>query len=285
MDFDQITTFLMIAEKRNFTKAAESLHIAQSTITARIKGLEQQVGQQLFIRTNKEVSLTRAGELFYPFAERMKSLFETSMERIQMDGRFQNRLAIAGPSSIWNNRLTEYIMDYQKAHPEIALDLLAHTNEHTIQQVMDGTVDIGIVYSKPSHPAIACEVWEQDVFVLAGKDPGRAITVDSLNSSHFLFIDWGASFMNWFQAVAGPHFMPALQINQTALVIQYLMKGDLFGFVPKSFVSPLLQRGELQELTHHLGDMLPSFTMYCIYQKAKKEEEAIRLGLSMLQMT
>ncbi|QTD41841.1 LysR family transcriptional regulator [Sporosarcina sp. Te-1] len=284
MDFEKIETFLMIAEKRNFTKAAEALHIAQSTITARINGLEQQVGQQLFIRTNKEVSLTRAGELFYPFAERMITLLKTSMERIQMDGRFQNRLAIAGPSSIWNYRLTENIMDFQKVNPEIALDLLAHTNENTIQKVIDGTIDIGIVYSKPNHPAVAYELLEQDVFVLAGKKPGSVITVDSLNSSHFLFIDWGAPFMNWFHEVTGPHFIPAFKINQTALVIQYLMKGDFFGFVPKSFVFPYFQRGELQELIHNLDDALPSFTMFCIYQKAKKEEEAIRLGLDMLQM-
>ncbi|MCG3088935.1 LysR family transcriptional regulator [Sporosarcina cyprini] len=285
MDFEQVQTFIAIADKKNFTKAAESLHLAQSTITARIKGLEQKVGQQLFVRTNKEVSLTSAGEMFYPFAKRMMSLLHASMEQIQMAERFKGRLAIGGPSSIWNYRLTENIFQLQQKHPEIALDLMAHTNENTIQKVIDGTIDIGIVYSKPTHPSIAFELFEEDRFVLAGKKLGKIITVDSLNSNQFIFIDWGVSFMNWFHEVAGPHFIPAFKMNQTALLVHYLKKGDLFGFVPRSFVSKQLQDGELHELAHQIEGGVPVFSMYIIYHKTKKDESAVRIGLDMLRIS
>ena len=269
MDIEQIKAFLVINETRNFTKAAEILHIAQSTITARIRTLEQQIGKQLLLRNNKQVTLTRAGELFVPYAERLNELVQISMETILLEDRFTDKLVIGGPSSIWNYTLHTEILNFKASHPETALDLMAHTNENTIQKVIDGTIDIGIVYSKPRHPMVDYELLQEDYFVLVGRKDFDTIDLNALRGGNFLFLDWGKPFMTWFNEIVGPHFIPAFKINQTALVVNYLKSGDYFGFVPKSFVAPYLNDGELQELDHKFSSMLPSFKTYVIYRKNK----------------
>ncbi|MGG0667022.1 LysR family transcriptional regulator [Lederbergia citrisecunda] len=269
MDIEQIRAFLVINETRNFTKAAEILHIAQSTITARIRTLEQQIGKQLLLRNNKQVTLTRAGELFVPYAERLNELVQISMETILLEDRFTDKLVIGGPSSIWNYTFQTDVLNFKSSHPEIALDLMAHTNENTIQKVIDGTIDIGIVYSKPRHPMVDYELLQEDYFVLVGRKDFDTIDLNALRGGYFLFLDWGKPFMTWFNEIVGPHFIPAFKINQTALVVNYLKSGNYFGFVPKSFVAPYLKGGELQELDHKFSSMLPSFKTYVIHLKNK----------------
>lgn len=281
MDIEQVRAFLVINETRNFTKAAEILHIAQSTITARIRSLEQQIGKQLLLRNNKQVTLTRAGELFVPYAERLNELVQVSMETILLEDRFTDKLVIGGPSSIWNYTFHTEILNFKSSYPEIALDLMAHTNENTIQKVIDGTIDIGIVYSKPRHPMVEYELLQEDYFVLVGRKDFDTIDLNSLRGGNFLFLDWGKPFMTWFNEIVGPHFIPAFKINQTALVVNYLKSGDYFGFVPKSFVAPYLKDGELQELDHKFSSKLPSFKTYVIYRK-NKNRSAIDLFLERL---
>lgn len=283
MDIEQIKAFLIINETKNFTRAAEILHIAQSTITSRIRTLEQLIGKQLFTRNNKQVSLTRAGELFLPFAERIYSLAQTSIDRIQLEDQFRDKLVIGGPSSIWNFSLNKNIFKIRSNYPEIALDLMAHTTENTIQKVIDGTIDIGIVYSKPRYPMVDCELLQGDFFVLVGSDKYKMVDIESLNSGDFLFVDWGNPFMRWFKELVGPRFIPAFKINQTALVVNYLISGDFFGFVPNSFVISHLQEGEIYELHHQFPFKLPKYNTYLIYLKSKKNSLTTKLGLELLR--
>ena len=283
MDIEQIRAFLVINETRNFTKAAEILHIAQSTITARIRTLEQLIGKQLLLRNNKQVTLTRAGELFVPYAERMNELVQKSIETILLEDRFTDKLVIGGPSSIWNYTFQTEVLNFKSSHPAIALDLMAHTNENTIQKVIDGTIDIGIVYTKPRHPMLDYELLQEDYFVVVGRKDFERIDLNALRGGNFLFLDWGKPFMTWFNEIVGPHFIPAFKINQTALVVQYLKSGDYFGFVPKSFVAQHLEGGELQELGHQFPSELPSFKTYIIYLKNKRNRPAIDLFLEQLR--
>lgn len=282
MDLDQIKAFLTIAETRNFTKAAEILHIAQSSITTRIRVLEQIIGKPLFSRTNKRVTLTRAGELFYTYAERINSLAEAGIETILLEDRFSDKLVIGGPSSIWSYKLNEAIVNFKMSHPKIALDLMAHTNENTIQKVIDGTIDIGVVYSRPRHQMVNHELIQEDYFVLVGRDPSKLIDIQSLKGGEFLFVDWGHPFMTWFEELVGARFVPGFKINQTALVVNYLISGDFFGFVPKSFVDSYVKQGDLFELNHDFGCELPAYTTYAIYLKSKKGTMPTELGLGIV---
>ena len=86
MDMDQVRTFLEVVEAGSFVRAAESLNVTQSTVSARIKELEVRLGQPLFIRRKSGVALTTAGKRFQPHAATMMHVLQQARLRWVRDG-------------------------------------------------------------------------------------------------------------------------------------------------------------------------------------------------------
>ena len=79
MDTQSLQTFITLAEYRNFTKTADALFIAQSTVTNRIAELEKEIGKQLFDRNKRKVTLSKEGETFLFYAKRILELTDMTM--------------------------------------------------------------------------------------------------------------------------------------------------------------------------------------------------------------
>jgi DNA-binding transcriptional LysR family regulator len=80
MDTQNLKTFLVLCDLKNFTKTADQLFLAQSTVTNRIAELEKELGKKLFLRDKKNINLTEEGKLFYDYAKRIVELEETSIQ-------------------------------------------------------------------------------------------------------------------------------------------------------------------------------------------------------------
>src|SRR5260370_14443283 len=76
MERNQLRAFLKVADVRSFTQAAEALFFSQPAVTQQIQSLEREVGERLFERQGRRVTLTPAGEAFYPFVSRALALLE-----------------------------------------------------------------------------------------------------------------------------------------------------------------------------------------------------------------
>ncbi|MGH2611290.1 MAG: LysR family transcriptional regulator, partial [Tepidiformaceae bacterium] len=70
MELAQLEAFLQVAHHRSFSRAAEALFLTQPSVTARIQSLERELGERLFERTGRSVTLTDAGQAFIPHAQR-----------------------------------------------------------------------------------------------------------------------------------------------------------------------------------------------------------------------
>src|ERR1700683_2129630 len=79
MDFDQLITFLEVARQGSFSRAGEKGFRSQSAVSAQIRQLEQEYGDRLLDRSGKTVKLTPAGQIFYEYALRLKSLREEAL--------------------------------------------------------------------------------------------------------------------------------------------------------------------------------------------------------------
>lgn len=83
MDTTTLRTFITLAEIKNFTKTAQQLFVAQSTVTNRIRDLETELGVALFIRNHKQVDLTPAGLKFLEYAQRFIELETAVLQDVQ----------------------------------------------------------------------------------------------------------------------------------------------------------------------------------------------------------
>lgn len=284
MDIYQLEAFLTVYRTRNFTKSSEILHVAQSTVTARIKTLEDYVGKELFIRTNKNVELTPAGEVFLNFAERMVSLSHESKEAVSLEGQFEGRLVLGGPASAWNNLYDEHLKQWKENHPNIAIDLMTHSTELTIQKVADGIIHVGIVYSKPRHPSLQTHLLREDEMILVGKERGiEPVTIHDLYRKNFVLNQWGSSFTEWLDSTVGERFIPAFRINQTTIILKMFLMDDSFGFIPKSIAQKYIDQKQLFELAYDFPRPLPKHNIYAITLRSNENNRYAKMGLAILK--
>ena len=140
-----LRAFREVAQCGSFTRAAEALHLTQSTLTATIKQLEQDVGLILFDRTTRRVVLTGAGDRFQPVAERLLSDFDTALNDLRsLAEQQQGQVTIAASPSTISRLLPPVIQKYHSSFPNIYLSLRDENAAQIEQRVMDNEVDFGI---------------------------------------------------------------------------------------------------------------------------------------------
>src|SRR5215203_5640909 len=81
--FRQLECFLAVARLGNLSRAAEEMYLTQPTLTARIKALEEELGDPLFVRTSRGMRVPEAGREFLPYAERIVGEFEEGKRRLE----------------------------------------------------------------------------------------------------------------------------------------------------------------------------------------------------------
>lgn len=124
MNTQQLQCFLCVADKLNFTKAAEELYLSTPTVTHHIKNLEEELNTILFIRTSRMVKLTEAGTMFYSDAKEILSKIDVAEKRVQKMTLQNTSFIRLGCSSNAELDYMEKILDdmqikYPQVYPQI----------------------------------------------------------------------------------------------------------------------------------------------------------------------
>jgi DNA-binding transcriptional LysR family regulator len=152
IDLVQLRTFVAVAEEQHLTRAAERLHMSQSAASAHVRSIEERLGTQLFVRTNRNLELTHAGQLVAEKARRLlgeEALF-TSFAR-ELKGKVEGNLVV-GTSSEPGTRIGEILTSLRAAHPMVTIDLTARPSFVTRQGLVSGEIDVGVLLCRPIEP-------------------------------------------------------------------------------------------------------------------------------------
>jgi DNA-binding transcriptional LysR family regulator len=147
-DLVQLRTFVAVAEEQHLTRAADRLFISQSAASAHVRAIEDRLGTQLFVRTNRSLELTRAGQLL---AQRAKSLLNeeslfTSFAR-ELRGKMEGRLVIA-TSSEPGTRIGEIVTALRAKHPLVSVDLVARPSSGARHALRSGECDVAVMLGR-----------------------------------------------------------------------------------------------------------------------------------------
>ncbi|OWJ64500.1 LysR family transcriptional regulator [Inquilinus limosus] len=144
MDLRQLRYFVAVARERNFTRAAETLRIAQPPLSRQIKQLEDELGVTLIERGSRPVRLTEGGRLLYDQAVRALDHMEeihAVMRRLR-EAEIP-RFSIGFVASTLYGKLPEVIRRYRAARPRVELTLLELTTLEQIAALKEGRIDVG----------------------------------------------------------------------------------------------------------------------------------------------
>jgi DNA-binding transcriptional LysR family regulator len=125
LDLRELKTFHAVASEKSFTRAANTLHYAQSSVTAQIQSIEAEVGVPLFDRLGRHVELTFAGRQLLAYADKLLSLAEEARRAVRDDGEKTGTLTMLAPETLLAYRLPELLRRFQSEYPGIHLSLSA----------------------------------------------------------------------------------------------------------------------------------------------------------------
>ncbi|MEE6451367.1 LysR family transcriptional regulator [Gottfriedia acidiceleris] len=182
---DQILlVFMAVAEKRNFSRAAEELHMTQPSVSQQIQLLEKQIGAKLLIRTNKYVQLTKAGEIVYLHAKEITSLYKRMSTLVNdLMNEASGHLKIGASYTFGEYVLPQILAEMKRLFPNVIPSVQIGNTREIVQAALSYQIDIGIVEGEATHTNLNIQPFANDeMYIIAGtKSEIFAIEAVTLN--------------------------------------------------------------------------------------------------------
>ena len=144
MDIRELEIFLTTAEQLHFGRASQACNLSPSALTRTIQRLEQQVGQTLFVRDNRTVQLSPAGERFCLYARQAILEFQSFQDSLDGSQKFVGTLSLYASITAVYSLLPDLLETYRKGYPEVQLELRTGAAEKAVLQVESGEIDIAV---------------------------------------------------------------------------------------------------------------------------------------------
>lgn len=146
MELRQLKYFLAVAEERNFTRAAELVHISQPGVSAQIRQLEGELGATLVDRSARRAELTAVGEVVRDHARTVLEAVEALRRAVdEMNGLVRGRVVVGMVRGCTITPLFDALSGFHRAHPGVEISLMEDDSDRLVEQVRKGAVDLALV--------------------------------------------------------------------------------------------------------------------------------------------
>jgi len=258
MDTELARTFLTVVAAGSFVNAAERLHVTQSTVSVRIQTLEALLGRKLFVRNKGGTTLTPAGRHFQKHAATLVRTVAQARQDVGVAARFRGGVTIGARFGLWESFLLALLPGLLHDAPGISVRAEIGLERELMQGLIEGQIDIGVMYTPESRPGLKVEHLFEERLVLAsterrsGPEPGAG----------YVYVDWGPEFFARHGA-SFPEFQgAALTANIGWLGLEHVLQNGGAGYFPHRLVRPHLPRRRLK-----IVQDAPEFTLaaYLVY--------------------
>jgi DNA-binding transcriptional LysR family regulator len=168
MELRHLRIFCAVAEYGSFTAAADKVHTVQSNITMRVKELESELGQALFIRQKSGVVLTSAGQTFLGYARKILQLTDESRNALLDTATPGGRLRLGSMETTAAIRLPQILTRYRERYPQVQLSLLTGTTVELIKAIESHRLDGAFVGGFHQNAALLQdELFEEELVLVS----------------------------------------------------------------------------------------------------------------------
>lgn len=142
INYELYKIFHAVAKHGSFSAAAAELFVSQSAVSQSIKSLEEKLGQPLFIRTTKSISLTKAGETLFSHVDPALKLISQGQKRITEENTLEGGILHIGASdTICRYFLLPYLHQFHRTYPKVSIKVTNQTSLKCVDLLADGAVD------------------------------------------------------------------------------------------------------------------------------------------------
>lgn len=266
MDINLARTFLEIVRCGSFVAAAEQLHVTQTTVTARIQGLEAILGCELFVRSRLGARMTPNGEKFLGHASKLVQTWEAARRDLPLPEGHESLFALGGEVSLCNPILFNWATRLRERAPAQAIRVEAGDGEALQRQVDLGALDAALVYQPEYRPAVQVEQVLEE----------KLIQVRSVrNPEPYVFVDWGPDFRHQHDTALPGLSRAPLRFNLGPLALQYLLQCGGRGYFRTRVVQKYLETGLLARVEQAPEFSYPVYLAYSRDSRSPFLAEAI----------
>jgi DNA-binding transcriptional LysR family regulator len=271
LDTELARTFLTVVAAGNFISAADRLHVTQSTVSARIHTLEEQLNCRLFVRNKAGTTLTPAGKQFQKHAGTLVRTVEQARQDVGIPLGYRAMLAVGGRFGLWENLLLRWLPLMQKVAPDVSLRAEIGLEEDLMLRLIEGLIDIAVMYTPQSRPGLKVDLLIEERLVFVSTSPAS----EPKPGKGYVYIDWGPEFFAKHSASFPEFVSPGLVANVSWLGLHHILENGGSGYFPIRLVRPYMENGHL-----HLVQDAPEFRhpAYVVYP-AKGEDDLIDMAV------
>ena len=273
MKIEYISTFLEIAECGNFNRAADHLNVTQSTVSARVKSMEDRFGRILFKRGHAGVELTSAGQQFLQYAFNIQRQWKQAQQRIALPDSFNHTIGLGSQVSLWDSLILKWMPWMREHAAEIALHVEADYSPSLMRQISDGLLDIGVMYSPRQTAGLVIEDLFEETLILVTTEES-AVAGDWIKN--YVFVDWGDEFRARHSEAFPDLETPAVTVGLGALGLEYILQNGGSGYFPIRVVRSLIEKQRLFRVNDTPSLQRPA---YMVYATAARDPESLKLAL------
>jgi DNA-binding transcriptional LysR family regulator len=282
MDTELARTFLTVVAAGNFVSAADRLHVTQSTVSARIHALEELLGCTLFVRNKAGASLTSAGRQFQKHASTLVRTVEQARHDVGVPRGFRAALTVGGRFGLWEQLLLKWLPLMQVRAPDISIRAEIGLEADLMQNLVEGRLDVGVMYVPQSRPGLTIEPLLEERLVLVSTEgatdrssTGTTYISGNVPGPGYVYVDWGPEFYAQ-HSVSFPDFIgPALSANIGWLGLQHVLANGGAGYFPIRVIKPHLETGRLSVVAGTLEFTLQAYLVY----PAETASDALQIAL------
>ncbi|MCW8956105.1 MAG: LysR family transcriptional regulator [Gammaproteobacteria bacterium] len=257
MDIDQARTFLTITAHGSFLEASRQLHLTQSTISARIQRLEDELGSRLFIRNRAGASLTPAGRRFLEYAKRLVLTADQARDEVGLPERYRASIRIGGRIALWEGFLPQLVGWMRRRATDVVIRSDIGFEDGLMRSLIEGTLDIGLMYTPTHSPGLIVERLFDETLVLVSTHPD-----DTGPGEDYIYIEWGPSFYAQ-HAQSYPDLERPAQIASIGwLGIQNILANGGSCFLPARMAADFIAAGRLHRVPESPEYIHPAYMVY-----------------------
>jgi DNA-binding transcriptional LysR family regulator len=259
MNLDHVRTFLEIAGAGSFHRAADTLNITQSTVSARIKVLEERLDRPLFTRSRNGVEMTAAGHQFHRYALNLVQTWEHARQEVALPRGFRTLFGLGAQVSLWERLIVRWTPLMRKKAPDVALRLEADYSYSLMRQLSDGLLDVGVMYMPRSMPGLVTEKLLEEKLVLVSTTKRKMF--HDYQPDH-VFVDWGYDFRAEYNEAYPDAGSPAVSVGLGPLGLQLILENGGSGYFPLRSVRPHLAAKRLFRVPRAPTFKRPAYMVY-----------------------
>jgi DNA-binding transcriptional LysR family regulator len=249
MELRHLRYFVAVVEEASFTRAAARLRIAQPGVSAQIRQLESELGEELFDRSGRSLRLTQAGEAVLPYARDALAAADAARQVVEdMSGLLRGRVALGMVTACGAVDIPNLLAGFYRAHPDVEIALCEANSDELLEGVAGGDIDlawVGIAGPTPSGIDSQVVVDEPLVAAVSHHDPmstRASIRLTDLRDRPLISLPVGTGLRACLDsACATVGFAPtiALEANSPVMLAQLAAQGLGTAILPTSVATAM----------------------------------------------